>query len=78
LHSDLEKLLLALPFARAKALLGEKNLSFRTEITRPTRDFFKVDESRLYVVRVREQKKASVLLTLAAKQLPNPAFGDHI
>ena len=60
--------ILARPFAEAEAMLRDAGRPWQTEITRPTRDFFKTDSTCLYVVRVREQADGTVLLTLAAKQ----------
>ena len=61
---------MALPWKAAEAKLREANISYTTEIARPTRDFFPVDEHRLYVVRQCLQADGKLLLTLAAKQLP--------
>ena len=60
----------ALPWKEAKARLREANVSYTTERTRPTRDFFPVDEDRWYVIRQREGADGKLLLTLAAKQIP--------
>ena len=61
---------MALPWEVAEKRLREANISYETEISRPTRDFFPVDEHRLYVVRQRQDADGKLLLTLAAKQLP--------
>lgn len=61
---------MALPWETAEQQLWEANISYETEITRSTRNFFPVDEDRLYVVRQRQQADGKLLLTLAAKQLP--------
>ena len=45
--------------------------------TRPTRDFFKTDNTCLYVVRVREQADGTIMLTLAAKQRKQNEFGKE-
>ena len=60
----------ALPWKEAEARLREANVSYTTERTRPTRDFFPVDEDRLYVIRQREGADGKLLITLAAKQIP--------
>lgn len=65
--------ILARPQEEAETLLRETGISHTFEITRPTRHFFKTDDSRLYVVRVREEGK-SLLVTLAAKQCPHSDF----
>jgi hypothetical protein len=61
---------MALPWEVAEKRLQEAKISYETEISRPTRDFFPVDEHRLYVVRQCLQADGKLLLTLAAKQLP--------
>ena len=60
---------LARPFPEAEQMLREKGCEWTTEITRPTRDFFKTAKDCLYIVRVREQQDGSLSLVLAAKQL---------
>ena len=60
----------ALPWKEAEARLREANVSYTTERTRPTRDFFSVDEDRWYVIRQREGADGKLLITLAAKQIP--------
>ena len=60
--------ILARPFAEAEAMLREAGRPWQTEITRPTRDFFKTDEHCLYVVRQRDLPQGIIMLTLAAKQ----------
>ena len=57
---------LARPLAEAESLLREAGRSWQTEITRPTRDFFKTDERCLYVVRERELPDGTLALVLAA------------
>lgn len=59
--------IIALPWAEAEDLLQTNGCRYITEITRPTRDFFKTDESRLYVVKA-VCKAEMLLVTLAAKQ----------
>ena len=61
---------MALPWKIAEQQLREANISYETEIIRSTRNFFPVDEDRLYVVRQRQQADGKLLLILAAKQLP--------
>ena len=61
--------ILALPWQEAEGLLQEEGISYAWEITRPTRDFFKTDESRLYVLRVREHGQG-IKVTLGAKVIP--------
>lgn len=57
-----------LPWTEAARQLTESGCRFQTEITRPTRDFFKTDSTCLYVIRQRELPDGILLLTLAAKQ----------
>ena len=61
---------MALPWEVAEQQLREANISYETEITRSTRNFFPVDEDRLYVIRQREGADGKLLITLAAKQIP--------
>ena len=61
--------ILALPWQEVEELLQKSGISYEWEITRPTRDFFKTDESRLYVLRVREQEQG-IKVTLGAKVIP--------
>ena len=68
---------LARPLAEAESLLREAGRSWQTEITRPTRDFFKTDNTCLYVVRVREQADGTIMLPLAAKQRKQNEFGKE-
>ena len=62
------QLFIGCPWSLVEPKLREQGISYQTEITRPTRDFFKTDESCLYIVRVYEQQDGSLRLTLAAKQ----------
>ena len=52
----------------AYKLLSEAGVKYTTELTRPTRSFFPVDEAKLYVVRAVTCSDSSCRLTLAAKQ----------
>ena len=56
------------PWTEAESMLTSAHCCYQTEITRPTRDFFKTDNTCLYVVRVRERADGTIMLTLAAKQ----------
>ena len=53
----------------AYRLLSDAGVKYTTELTRPTRNFFPVDEARLYVVRAINCPDHSCRLTLAAKQI---------
>ena len=53
----------------AYRLLSDAGVKYTTELTRPTRKFFPVDEARLYVVRAINCPDHSCRLTLAAKQI---------
>jgi len=55
------------PFEEAEAIAKTAGLSVKTEMTRPERDFFPVDERCLYVVRQRQLADETILLTLAAR-----------
>lgn len=57
-----------LPQKEAESRLNQAGIAYSVEITRPTRDFFKVDEGNLYVVRQKWTDQDTLLLTLAAKQ----------
>ncbi len=57
------------PAEEAKALLDDAGISYTVELTRPTRDFFPVDDARLYTVRAVTCPDGSCRLTLAAKQI---------
>ncbi|MDD6133873.1 MAG: PASTA domain-containing protein [Selenomonadaceae bacterium] len=56
------------PWEEAKALLESAGIGFQTEISRPSRDFFKTDRNCLYVVRERRIADGTLLITLVAKQ----------
>lgn len=56
------------PWAEAEQLLRQAGTHFQTEISCPTRDFFKTDSSCLYVVRERSFADGTLLVTLVAKQ----------
>jgi hypothetical protein len=56
------------PWEEAKQLLELAGIGFQTEISRPSRDFFKTDMSCLYVVRERKIADGTLLITLVAKQ----------
>lgn len=57
------------PIEEAEKILSSAGVRFEVEMTRPTRDFFPVDESRLYVVRQRMPADGICRLTLAAKEV---------
>ena len=61
--------IIALPWEEAEKLLLEAGTPYEREITRPTRDFFKTDENRLYVLRVQEHGQG-IKVTLGAKVIP--------
>ena len=61
--------IIALPWEEAEKLLQEAGTPYEREITRPTRDFFKTDASRLYVLRVQEHGQG-IKVTLGAKVIP--------
>ena len=55
------------PFSEVEAELETAGISYQTEITRPTRDFFKTEERCLYVVRERKAPDDTLRLALAAR-----------
>ena len=57
------------PAEEAFKLLADAGVEYTTELTRPTRNFFPVDEARLYVIRAVTCPDESCRLTLAAKQI---------
>ena len=57
------------PAEGAYRILLEAGVKYTTELTRPTRSFFPVDEAKLYVVRAVKCSDSSCRLTLAAKQI---------
>ena len=57
------------PAEEAFKLLADSGVEYTTELTRPTRNFFPVDEARLYVIRAVICPDESCRLTLAAKQI---------
>ena len=54
-------------FSEVEAELKGAGISYQTEITRPTRDFFKTEERCLYVVRERKAPDDTLRLALAAR-----------
>ena len=60
------------PWSEAEAMLNESNTQFSLKRLRPERDFFHIDENRLYVVRCVRLESGVLELTLAAKvRTPN-------
>ena len=57
------------PAEEAYRILLEVGMKYTTELTRPTRNFFPVDEAKLYVVRAVTGPDRSCRLILAAKQI---------
>ena len=55
------------PFSEVEVELKAAGISYQTEITRPTRDFFKTEERCLYVVRERKAPDDTLRLALAAR-----------
>ena len=55
------------PFSEVKRELQAAGLPYQTEITRPTRDYFKTEEHCLYVVREQETPGGMLRLALAAR-----------
>ena len=61
---------MALPWEAAEARLKAAGVSYVSELAKPTRNFFPVDDTRLYVIRTRGLADGKLLVTLAAKQMP--------
>ena len=57
------------PAEEAEKLLAAAGVKYTKELTRPTRNFFPVDDARLYVIRAVSCPDSSCRLTLAAKQV---------
>ena len=55
------------PLLEAEARLQAAKLSYTMEKTVPTRDFFKVDDSQLYVVRQKLNATGEMQIVVAAK-----------
>ena len=54
------------PWHEVEQELQSAGIRYEKEITRPTRDFFKIDERCLYVVRERELPDGTLALVVAA------------
>ena len=55
------------PWTEAEGLLRAENIKYEVEIARPTKNFFPLDEARLYVIRQKPAADGCLRLTLAAK-----------
>ncbi|MBQ3971579.1 MAG: RNA-3-phosphate cyclase [Selenomonadaceae bacterium] len=55
------------PWHEVEQELQSAGIRYEKEITRPTRDFFKVDEKYLYVLRERQSPEGSLQFVLAAR-----------
>jgi hypothetical protein len=55
------------PLAEAECLLQAAHIDYVLKRSRPVRDFFKIDEQKLYVVRQRFTGDGILQLMLAAK-----------
>lgn len=62
-----------IPLHAAKLRLQEAGMPYKVEVTRPTRDYFKIDESCPYVVRECVCADGTVCLTVAYKQVRQEA-----
>ena len=54
------------PWHAVEQELQAAGVHYETEITRPTRDFFKTNENYLYVLRERKSPEGSLQFVLAA------------
>lgn len=59
--------IVGLPLSYAIDKLAEKNYRYKIERTVPTRDYFKVDGEKCFVIRQQRLEDGSFLLTAAAK-----------
>lgn len=59
--------LLAQPLAAARQKLNELNCQYTVKITRPTRNFFAVNDDSLYVIRQRADSDGICHLVAAAR-----------
>jgi len=55
------------PWHEVEQELRSAGIAYGKEITRPTRDFFKIDEKYLYVLRERQSPEGSLQFVLAAR-----------
>ncbi len=55
------------PWPEAQQLLQAAGINYNTDISRPARSFFKVDEGCLYVIRQKQIEHGALQLTLAAR-----------
>ena len=55
------------PWREAEDLLQAAGIDYTTTVSRPTRDFFTVDEQAQYVVRQREAVDGTLQLVLCAR-----------
>ena len=62
---------LGLPWSEAEVMLKESGTAYRSNMTRPTRNFFETDEQSLYVIRTKSGADGILEVTLAAR-LANP------
>jgi hypothetical protein len=53
------------PLPEAESILREADIPYTVEVSRPIRDFFKTDDSCLYVVRQRQLDNSLALIVSA-------------
>lgn len=58
---------LGLPAIEAIERLNARNIKFKMSYTVPIRGYFKVDSSKLYIIRVKKLENELIELTAAAK-----------
>ncbi len=63
------------PLEEAERLLRAAGIEYEAVVTRPTRHFFPLDESRFYVVRQTKRPEGGCFLTVAARQ--RKEVSDH-
>ncbi len=59
--------ILGLPWREAEVMLKNTGTAYRSNLTRPTRDFFKTDEELLYVIRAKSGEDGILEITLAGR-----------
>ena len=57
------------PWQQAEQMLRDTGLPYQTELARPTKHFFPIDEKQLYVIRGQYGQDGTLKLILAAKTL---------
>ena len=59
---------IGMPLKKAAELFDKHGMTYTVSRTSPTRDFFKTDESKIRVIRARQNEDGSFCLTVASEQ----------